>query len=38
MKPVIGIDSVNNMAFNSVNRLTNTIKSTLSKGNSLIRA
>lgn len=34
----IGIESVNNLAFNSVNRLTSTIKSTLEKGNSLIRS
>jgi hypothetical protein len=34
----IGIESVNNLAFSSVNRFTSSIKSTLEKGNSLIRS
>ena len=33
----IGIQSMNNMAFNSVNKLTSTIRSTLEKGNIFIR-
>lgn len=34
----IGIDSVNNMAFNSVNKLTSTLRSTLEKSNLFIRS
>jgi hypothetical protein len=38
MRSNIGIESVNNIAFNSVNIITSSIKSTLEKGNSLIRS